>query len=165
MVRRSAVVWSSIVLFGLTLGCGLFSGSRRATPAPATATKRVTTAGPTQSDRIAAIEKFFNAKLPSKIRDGQLVQVQFGDGNFGPSDFRTYVALGIDIAKLAVWKSAGAPLAKNGAYERPAEAPGAWLSETDFNTCGHYSIDGFSANSGWMVVCDDGRIFVSTFTQ
>ena len=163
MAKRAGWCGGLLLLLVTQLACSVLGGA--APRAPATVTKRVTNAGPAQSDRIAAVSRFFGAKLPSKIGDSQLHQLQLGDGELGPSDFVTHVSVSVDVADVPAWRAAGAPLSEPLPNDATGDAPAWWIGESAFKTCSQHSVNWFTANDGWMVVCDDGHIYVKTFTQ
>jgi hypothetical protein len=141
--------------------CGASGAAPRGVPT------RVFEAGPAQSDRVAAVEKFF-VKPPTPIRDGRLLQVQLGDGELGPSDFHVFVMASIDPtpSNLAAWRGVfNAPLDPRPGYVSPNPTPAWWLAESAHAARVFYDAGAFSQNDGWISIGDDGVVYAFTTTR
>jgi hypothetical protein len=158
MIRRCVALLCALLAFS---GC-TSAGTARSS---ATAVKTITEAGPGRAERAAALERLLDGRAPSPITDGKLMQVQYGDGVLGPSDFHIFALIETGPAGAAAWRTAGTPLAGNPPCNAPAGAPGWWLSPSECAAAARRDVAWFTANDGAMAVLADGRVFIFTATR
>ena len=87
----------------------------------------------TTAERVAGVTRVIesNAELPSDILDAHLIELQFGDGQLGPSDYRSFIWIKVSADQITKWKSAlKTPPDDSPAYDAPPSKPKWWLSET-----------------------------------
>jgi hypothetical protein len=125
----------------------------------------------TKAERIARVGKIISPNLapPGPLLDANFVEEQMGDGNLGPSDFKSFCVLKVAPADLPAWKAVLAPLeAQNNppTYVSPKQACPWWLSSADFAGLEFRSPKSLSGRlNGWCGIASDGRIFVFSFTM
>jgi hypothetical protein len=152
------------VLFILILNCFMASCGNQAS----NTTHEI--AG-TQAERVAAVSKIIirNAPMPSLLRDANLVEEQIGDGQLGPSDFKSFGVLSVAPADLPAWRAVLMPLEEQNKHPQN-DAPKApctwWLSAADFSRLEFYSPKLLTGRiNGWVGIAPDGRIFMYSFTM
>ena len=124
-----------------------------------------------KAERVAAVTKIISrtAPPPSPILDAHFVEEKFGDGIFGPSDFRSFCALTVAPDDLAAWRSALKPIEQRirpTKLDVPKQAQPWWVSPNDFRTLEFYSPKSLTGRyNGWVGIAPDGRIFVYSFTM
>jgi hypothetical protein len=125
----------------------------------------------TQAERVAAVSKIMirNAPLPSLLQDANFVEEQIGDGQLGPSDFKSFGVLSVAPSDLPAWRAVLVPLEEQNKHPQN-DAPKApctwWLSAADFSRLEFYSPKLLTGRiNGWVGIAPDGRIFMYSFTM
>jgi hypothetical protein len=132
--------------------------------------------GGSQADRVALITKQLSRSgpLPGPILDAHFVEEKAGDGQLGPSDFKSFYAFNVAPADVPAWKSA---LAKSTTWNKfsndaeikhasPLKAQTWWVNPDDLEKLEFYSPHPLTGNAnGWTGIAPDGRIFVHVFTM
>lgn len=122
----------------------------------------------TTAERVAGVSRVIeaNAELPSDIADARLIELQFGDGQLGPSDFQSFVWIKISPDDVATWKSSlKTPPSESPAFDTPPTQPKWWLSKASFDKLTKYDSRALFNRSGWVAIQDDGNIFALTYTK
>ena len=122
----------------------------------------------TTAERVAGVTRVIesNAKLPSDILDARLIELQVGDGAFGPSDYRSFIWIKVSADEITKWKSAlKTPPDETPTYDAPPSKPQWWLSEKSYDALIKYDCWSLFQRQGWIVIQDDGNIFALTYTQ
>ena len=122
----------------------------------------------TVAERVAGVSRVIqsNATLLSTITDAHLVELQFGDGQLGPSDFRSFVWIKVSADDIPKWKvGLKSPPIDSPAYDSPPSKPGWWLPQSTFAQSTKYDSHAFFNRHGWVVIQDDGNIYALTYTQ
>ena len=122
----------------------------------------------TQAERVLGVSRVIesNATLPSEIADAHLIELQFGDGRLGPSDFRSFVWIKVSPDDIDKWKSIlKSPPNQSVGYDQPPANPAWWVAEATFDKSTKYDSDALFNRHGWIVIEDDGNIFALTYTQ
>jgi hypothetical protein len=122
----------------------------------------------TTAERVAAVKRVIesSAAVPSTIDDAHLFELQFGDGQLGPSDFRSYIWIKVSADNIAKWKSVlkTSPYDPP-AYDTPPSEPKWWLTRDEFEQLTKFDTFAMFQRHGWIVVDGDGNIFARTYTQ
>ncbi len=122
----------------------------------------------TVAERIAGVSRVVesNTPLPSTIADAHLIELQFGDGQLGPADFRSFVWMKVSPDDVAKWKAGmKTPPIDSPNYDAPPSQPRWWLAESTFTQLTKYDSQAFFGRHGWVVIQDDGNIYALTYTQ
>jgi hypothetical protein len=122
----------------------------------------------TAAERVAGVSRVIksNAEMPSNIVDAHLIELQFGDGRLGPSDFRSFVWIKVSPDDIPKWKSAlKTPPDDSPTYDAPPTKPKWWLSQSTYKQLIKYDSHALFSRHGWVVVDDDGNIYALTYTQ
>lgn len=122
----------------------------------------------TTAERIAGVSRVIqsHADLPSKIADARLIELQIGDGQLGPSDFRSFVWIKVSPDDIAKWKSVlqAAP-AHSPIYDSPATKPTWWIPQAQFIKQLKLDPHPIFNRHGWLTIDEDGNIYALTYTQ
>ncbi len=122
----------------------------------------------TTADRVAAVSRVIQSHvdLPSTIADAHLIEIQIGNGQLGPSDFRSFVWIKVSPDDIANWKSVlqAAPI-DSPTYKSPATAPPWWITQAQFAKSTTFDPHPLFNRNGWVTIDDDGNIFAFTYTQ
>ena len=122
----------------------------------------------TISERVAGVTRVIesNAQLPSKILDARLIEQQFGDGQLGPSDFRSFVWIKVPADQVVKWRSAlKTPPEDTPVYDLPPSNADWWIDINLFAKLTKYDSHSLFSRNGWVVIQDDGNIFALTYTH
>jgi len=151
MMKLTSILVLISVIF---LGCG-----------PQNQTHEITG---TAAERVEGVSRVIesNAALPSKITDAHLIELQFGDGQLGPADYRSFVWIKVSTDDVEAWKSAlKSPPRQSPGYDTPPSKPTWWLVQTAYDEATKYDSHALFNRHGWIVIQDDGNIFALTYTQ
>ena len=124
----------------------------------------------TQTARVAAVTKIVttHSQLPSPLLDANFVEERTGDGNLGPSDFRSFAVLSVAPADLPAWRTALTPLEAHNippAYAALKHTLPWWLPAADFSGLEFHSPKSLTGRpNGWVGIAPNGKIFVYSFT-
>ena len=105
-----------------------------------------------------------------KLKNAKCIQEQIGDGNLGPSDFRTFCALTVAPKDIDVLRETLSPLNlpdDAAQYGEPRKTVPWWLSEVEFKTLELFKpgLLAYRAN-GWTGLSPKtGKIYLFGFTQ
>ena len=151
------------ILITVCLGLALMACSAIG-PTPRLAAVSETEISGTVVERIAAVSKINTSSrpLPSPLLDAHLLERQNGDGNLGPSDFTSFIAL--DAGTVAAWRKVGSALGDKPNFTAPNVPPAWWVTPSAFNTLTFYDVHWFTERQGWMGVSSDGHVYMMTFT-
>jgi len=137
------------------------------TDAPAQASHELTG---DRAQRVAAATKRLAgpSPLPSAIFDAHIVDERTGDGRFGPSDYRSFLAIQVPIGDLPQWTRHLTPAERIDSYLAPREPRPWWVSPETYPRLVFYEpaspLSG--TTHGWIGVSpQDGKIFVFTYTM
>ena len=122
----------------------------------------------TTAERVAGVSRVIQSHtdLPSAISDAHLVELQIGDGQLGPSDFRSFVWIKISPDDIAKWKSAvQATPVDLPSYESPETSRAWWITEAQFAKSTTFDPRPLFNRNGWVTIDDGGNIFAFTYTQ
>ena len=120
------------------------------------------------AERIAGVSRVIesNAVLPSDISDARLIEYQLGDGQLGPSDYRSFIWINVPADQITKWKSIlKTPPDGSSAYDAPPSKPKWWIRKNSFDQLTKYDCHALFDRNGWIVIQDDGNIFALTYTQ
>jgi hypothetical protein len=103
---------------------------------------------------------------PTAILDAHLVEEQLGDGEMGPSDFRTFCVLEVAPLDVPPWTQLLTPIAARVEYAAPAEPRDWWIARDAFASLQFYEPDPLTGRLyGWIGVSPQtGRIYIFSFT-
>jgi hypothetical protein len=122
----------------------------------------------TQAERVQAITEMLSKQdaPPTPILDAHFVEEQIGDGNMGPSDFRTFVMITVAPERVATWQAALSPLDTQPGYTAPAQPYAWWIGKDRFATMSFYAPDTLTGRTNGWVAIDErtGEIYIFTFT-
>ncbi|MEM9440622.1 MAG: hypothetical protein AAGA73_09280 [Pseudomonadota bacterium] len=122
----------------------------------------------TTDERIVGIRRVIedHGPVPSPIDDAHLIELQFGDNMLGPADFRSYIWIKVSPQHADKWKSvlAGSP-DDPPIYDSPPNEPSWWLTSDEFERLQKYDTFPMFRRNGWVVIDDDGNIFVRNYTM
>jgi hypothetical protein len=125
-----------------------------------------------KSDKISKIVKTIplvnqNINLKHSIKNANLIQKKIGDGNFGSSDYFTFIALEIDQKEIPNWKKITPKLQnksdKSNIYVNPPKLVDWWVSESEFKELEFF--DSMLTNQGWMGISEQGKVYIYSFTN
>ena len=122
----------------------------------------------TAAERAAGVSRVIksHAAVPSDITDAHLIEQQFGDGQLGPADYRSFVWIKVSPDDIAKWKSAlKTPPTDSPAYDTPPTKPKWWLAESDYKKLTKYDSQALFDRHGWIAIEDNGNIYAHTYTQ
>ena len=163
-IEKNPERWRTRILIILMLNCLMVACSKEASD------KNREVTG-TQAERVAAVSKIIirNAPLPSWLLDANFVEEQTGDGQLGPSDFKSFGVLSVAPADLPAWRAVLVPLEEQNKHpqnDAPKDPYTWWLSAADFSRLEFYSPKLLTGRfNGWVGITPDGRIFMYSFTQ
>jgi hypothetical protein len=105
-----------------------------------------------------------------KLKNARCIQEQIGDGNLGPSDFRTFCVLTVASKDIAALRETLSPLNlpdDAAQYGEPRKAVPWWLSEAEFKTLELFKpgLLAYRANGWTGVSSKTGKIYLFGFTQ
>jgi hypothetical protein len=136
------------------------------TNAPKTSLHEVTGSS---SERVAAVSAIITKHKapPTAILDARFLEEQTGDGNLGPSDFRTFYFVEVAPQDVARWTDVLTPLSGMAEYDAPAQPREWWIARDAFASLQFYRPDSLTGRShGWIGVSPQtGRIYIFTFTM
>jgi hypothetical protein len=103
---------------------------------------------------------------PTPFLDAYFVEEKIGDGEFGPSDYRSFYRLDIASGDITQWQSILSPLATTPNYATPSQPYDWWLPGDDFATLLFYAPDTLTGSlNGWIAIDPaNGQIYIYTFT-
>ena len=122
----------------------------------------------TAAERVLGVSRIIesNAALPSEITDAHLIELQFGDGQLGPSDFRSFIWVKVSSDDVAKWRSTlKSPPNDSPAYDAPPTKPKWWLTQSAYTQLTKYDSHTLFNRHGWIAIQEDGNIFALTYTQ
>ena len=122
----------------------------------------------TAAERASAVTRLIesNATLPSKITDAHLIDFQIGDGQLGPSDFRSFAWIKVSPTDVVKWKAALTTVPQNSlSYESPPTKQEWWLTQLSYNNETKFDARTLFDRPGWIIVQDDGNVYVYSYTQ
>jgi hypothetical protein len=103
---------------------------------------------------------------PTSILDAYFRQERMGDGELGPSDYRTFWMIAVAPADLPHWQALLSPRDAPPAYQQPATPQAWWITRAEFAGLTFYNPESLTNSvHGWIGVSPaTGRIFIFTFT-
>jgi hypothetical protein len=103
---------------------------------------------------------------PTPLLNAYFVEEKIGDGEFGPSDYRSFYRLDIAPDQVQSWQSILSPLNATPDYATPSQPYAWWLPEADFATLQFYAPELLTGRSnGWLGIdLESGQIYIFTFT-
>ena len=122
----------------------------------------------TAAERVAGVSRVIeaHAALPSEIIDAHLVEIRIGDGQLGPSDYRSFIWIKVSPDDIGKWKSVlSTPPADSPAYDAPPTKPAWWLPESDYIKLTKYDSLTLFNRHGWIAIDDEGNVYALTYTQ
>jgi hypothetical protein len=121
-----------------------------------------------QAKRVSTITSMISKAqtLPTSIQDAQLVEQRIGDGEFGPSDYRTFALIQIAPQDAPAWQAILTPLDKRPDYQSLPQPYSWWVDENSFAALQFYTSDALTGKSnGWIAMdAENGKIYLYTFT-
>jgi hypothetical protein len=122
----------------------------------------------TTAERVAVVSRLFSSDTtpPSDLQDAHLIELQFGDGQLGPSDIQTFVWAKVAPSDVVKWQSVlKSPPSSAPAYDTPPSKPKWWLSKNTYDQLDKFDSRSIFPRQGWIAIDDDGNIYALTFTQ
>jgi hypothetical protein len=104
---------------------------------------------------------------PTAILDAHFVEEQIGDGNLGPSDFRSFYYLEVAPQDIARWTQLLTPLTAMAEYASPTQPRDWWIARDRFTSLKFYKPNTLTGRGhGWIGISQQtGRIYIFTFTM
>lgn len=104
---------------------------------------------------------------PTPILDAQFVEEQIGDGELGPSDYRTYTRVDVAPGDIAAWQAILTPLDAAPSYAAPPQAYTWWVQDDAFVNLQFYAPDTLTnRTNGWVAIdAQKGTIYIYSFTM
>lgn len=125
-----------------------------------------------RSERIAKVSALIQqrAPLPSALVDAHFLEVQFGDGKLGPSDFIAYYALKIAPADIPRWRSTLTPAVYPGGllpYLAPVRGGDWWVRKSEYASLEFFEASTLTArNFGWVGLhAPSATIYILTMSE
>ena len=122
----------------------------------------------TQAERVEAVTKTLTAPdaLPSPILDARLLEERIGDGNLGPSDYRTFILIQVAPEDIPLWIETLEALPAIPDYQVPSHPAEWWPDAERFATVSYFAPGTLTRRiHGWIAVdAQRGEIFIYTFT-
>jgi hypothetical protein len=105
--------------------------------------------------------------LPSAILDAQAVEEKIGDGDLGPSDWRSFSVVVVAHQDVDKWRKLLIPIATKPTYTQPNRRDDWWIDRVNFDSLQFYEpVTLTNRNNGWIGISSKtGQIYLFTFTM
>lgn len=103
---------------------------------------------------------------PTPIADAFFLEESIGDGNLGPSDFRSFGFIQVDPRDVSLWIKTLEPLREPAQYGAPGQYRDWWVAREDFASLRFFEPGPLTGrHQGWIGISPKtGRIYLFTFT-
>lgn len=105
------------------------------------------------------------SSLKTSVNNAYLIEQKKGDGEFGSSDYVSFIVIDIDVAAIPTWRAL-APKStdiNNIKYVTPPKPVNWWISASEFKKLEFFDSP-ITNRHGWLGISPKGKIYIYSYT-